>query len=157
MVGSSLVLRERSRRAQSLEFATTAVRCCGGKAAARSTTKDCCNENACAVSVLMLDTRTSIPSGTTPLVLNDQPLDKDVKVELRLEGFKKKRKRIKWKGETKVSVNVKMRSDEGSDEDGDDGGPADGGKDGAKDNDKSPTKEPTKEPAKDAEKAPAEG
>ena len=54
--------------------------------------------------------------GKTPLVLHELPLSSPVKFELRLEGFKKKKKRIKWKGETHLSVNVKMSEGESEDE-----------------------------------------
>jgi hypothetical protein len=59
--------------------------------------------------------------GTTPLVLHELPLDSDVKFELRLAGYKKKHKHIKWKGATHLNVTVKMQTDvesEGEDSDG---------------------------------------
>ncbi len=57
--------------------------------------------------------------GTTPFMLGDLPLDKDIKYELRLAGFKKFRKRLKWKGATSLVVDIKLRStgrDRSSDE-----------------------------------------
>lgn len=46
--------------------------------------------------------------GTTPLELNDQPLDVDVKVELRVPGYQKKKKRLHWNGKTELDVTLKL-------------------------------------------------
>ena len=37
------------------------------------------------------------------------PLDTDPKFELRLEGYKKTRKRIKWRGKTSVTAEVTLK------------------------------------------------
>jgi len=46
--------------------------------------------------------------GVTPLVLRDLPLSKEVKVELRLPGYKHTRKRIKWRGKTSLEVVIPL-------------------------------------------------
>ena len=46
--------------------------------------------------------------GTTPVTVSDLPLDSDVKLELRLDGFQKKRKRVRWGGQTELDVNIKL-------------------------------------------------
>ena len=46
--------------------------------------------------------------GKTPLELNEQPLDTDVKVELRLPGYQKKKKRLHWNGKTELDVTLKL-------------------------------------------------
>mgnify|MGYP002139134665 CR=1 FL=1 len=50
------------------------------------------------------------PKGVTPLVLRDLPLSKEVKVELRLSGYKHTRKRIKWRGKTSLEVVIPLVS-----------------------------------------------
>jgi len=46
--------------------------------------------------------------GTTPLELNEQPVDSDVKIELRLPGYQKKKKRLHWNGKTELDVTLKL-------------------------------------------------
>jgi hypothetical protein len=53
--------------------------------------------------------------GKTPLELNEQPLDSDVKFELRMPGFKKKRKKLRWNGEQELDVTIKLEEDTVSD------------------------------------------
>lgn len=48
--------------------------------------------------------------GTTPIVLPGLPTDRDIKLELKLEGFKTTRKRIHWRGKDFVEATVKMRT-----------------------------------------------
>lgn len=57
--------------------------------------------------------------GTTPLLLRDLPTDRDIKLELKLAGFKATRKRIHWRGKDFIEATVRMRSKES------DGGDAD--------------------------------
>jgi serine/threonine protein kinase len=49
--------------------------------------------------------------GKTPLELNEQPLDSDVKFELRMPGFKKKRKKLRWNGEQELDVTIKLEAE----------------------------------------------
>ena len=53
--------------------------------------------------------------GKTPLELNEQPLDSDVKFELRMTGYKKKRKKLRWNGEQELDVTIKLEEDTVSD------------------------------------------
>jgi len=46
--------------------------------------------------------------GQTPLTLRDQPLDKALKVELRLAGYKTQHKRIKWHSKLNLAVLVQL-------------------------------------------------
>ncbi|HMU38820.1 MAG TPA: protein kinase [Pseudomonadota bacterium] len=48
--------------------------------------------------------------GQTPLLLLRQTPGEDFKIELLLDGFKKGRKRIKWKDKDRLDVKVKLRS-----------------------------------------------
>jgi hypothetical protein len=56
--------------------------------------------------------------GTTPLRVPGLPLSSDVKIELKLDGFAKTRKRIKWKGEKQLSVTVKLKPGDAASPDG---------------------------------------
>ena len=57
--------------------------------------------------------------GTTPILLRDLPTDRDIKLELKLPGFKATRKRIHWRGKDFIEATVRMRGKES------DGGDAD--------------------------------
>ena len=46
--------------------------------------------------------------GQTPLTLRDQPVDKALKVELRLAGYKTQHKRIKWHSKLNLAVLVQL-------------------------------------------------
>jgi serine/threonine-protein kinase len=50
--------------------------------------------------------------GTTPLLLRDLPTDHDIKLELKLPGWKATRKRIHWRGKDFIEATVRMRSKE---------------------------------------------
>ena len=49
--------------------------------------------------------------GVTPLILTERTPGEDFKVELKLEGFKKARKRIKWKDKDRLDIKVKLQSE----------------------------------------------
>ena len=53
--------------------------------------------------------------GKTRFELNEQPLDSDVKFELRMTGYKKKRKKLRWNGEQELDVTIKLEEDTVSD------------------------------------------
>ena len=55
--------------------------------------------------------------GVTPLLLQGLPTGEDAKVELRLEGFKNTRKKIKWQGGTHLEVSVPMKTAPAAEED----------------------------------------
>ena len=49
--------------------------------------------------------------GETPIILADRTVGEDFKIELTLDGYKKGRKRIKWRGKDRLEVKVKLQSD----------------------------------------------
>jgi hypothetical protein len=49
--------------------------------------------------------------GKTPLELGEQSLDSDVKLELRMPGYKKKRKKLRWNGEQEIDVTIKLEAE----------------------------------------------
>lgn len=50
--------------------------------------------------------------GQTPLTLRDQPVDRALKVELRLAGYKTQTKRIKWHSKLNLAVLVQLHPEE---------------------------------------------
>lgn len=48
--------------------------------------------------------------GVTPILLQGLPTDRDIKLELKLQGFKTTRKRIHWRGKDSLEALVKMRT-----------------------------------------------
>jgi hypothetical protein len=50
------------------------------------------------------------PVGETPLILADRTVGEDFKIELTLDGYKKGRKRIKWKSKDRLEIKVKLQS-----------------------------------------------
>lgn len=57
--------------------------------------------------------------GTTPILLEGLPTDRDIKLELKLQGFKTTRKRIHWRGKDFLEAAVKMRTKDGPGGEGD--------------------------------------
>ena len=49
--------------------------------------------------------------GVTPLILLDRTIGEDFKIELKLEGYKKGRKRVKWKDKDRLDIKVKLQSE----------------------------------------------
>ncbi|MBL8635371.1 MAG: protein kinase [Myxococcales bacterium] len=51
------------------------------------------------------------PVGVTPIILADRTVGEDFKIELMLDGYKKGRKRIKWKNKDRLDIKVKLQSE----------------------------------------------
>ncbi len=51
------------------------------------------------------------PIGVTPVILADRTVGEDFKIELTLDGYKKGRKRIKWRGKDRLEIKVKLQSE----------------------------------------------
>ncbi len=49
--------------------------------------------------------------GVTPLLLLDRTPGEDFKIELKLDGYKKGRKRVKWKEKDRLEIKVKLHSE----------------------------------------------
>ena len=49
--------------------------------------------------------------GVTPLLLLGRTPGEDFKIELKLEGYKKGRKRVKWKDKDRLEIKVKLQSE----------------------------------------------
>ena len=62
--------------------------------------------------------------GKTPLELGEQSLDSDVKLELRMPGYKKKRKKLRWNGEQELDVTIKLEAETTADSPAPAGDPA---------------------------------
>jgi serine/threonine protein kinase len=49
--------------------------------------------------------------GVTPLLLTSRPPGEDFKIELKLDGYKKGRKRVKWRDKDRLEIKVKLQSE----------------------------------------------
>ena len=49
--------------------------------------------------------------GVTPLILTGRPPGEDFKIELKLDGYKKGRKRVKWRDKDRLEIKVKLQSE----------------------------------------------
>ena len=49
--------------------------------------------------------------GVTPLILTSRPPGEDFKIELKLDGYKKGRKRVKWRDKDRLEIKVKLQSE----------------------------------------------